>query len=224
MRKLWPGSSWKKRGSPEREVAKQPQPLGEVVVVGHDHAALAGGDDLVRVEAEAGHGSERAGLAAADGRAVRLGAVLDHGEAVPARRSRRAGPCRPGWPKRCTGMIAFVRGVIRSSTRSRSRFHVVALGVDRDRHDAVVERGERRRDVGRRARRGPRRRARGRAPAPRGEARSCRSSWRRRARVPTKAANSCSKAGRFSPNEPEISPARTAAATASASSSPMNGS
>ena len=39
----------------EREVAQQPQPRRRAVVVGRHHAALAGGDDLVRVEAEAAH-------------------------------------------------------------------------------------------------------------------------------------------------------------------------
>jgi hypothetical protein len=38
--------------------------------------------------------------------------------------------------------------------------------------------------------------------------------------APTKSANSRSNAGMFSPNEPEISPARTASATAWTSSSP----
>ena len=67
-----------------REVAGAP---GERLVVGHQHPAAAGGDELVAVEAEAADPPDRADLAAgvaalAVGRAERLGRVLDHRHAV----------------------------------------------------------------------------------------------------------------------------------------------
>ena len=67
-----------------REVAGAP---GERLVVGHEHPAAAGGDELVAVEAEAADPPDRADLAAgvaarAVGRAERLGRVLDHRDAV----------------------------------------------------------------------------------------------------------------------------------------------
>ena len=75
----------KEAGLAEREVPQQAQPLGQPFVVRGDHPALAGRDDLVRVEREAAHVAERTGHATADRCAVRLGAVLDHGESVPRR-------------------------------------------------------------------------------------------------------------------------------------------
>jgi hypothetical protein len=50
---------------------------------------------------------------------VRLGRVLDHDEAVP-RRDLEDGIHVGGLPYRCTGRIAFVRGVIAASTRAGS--------------------------------------------------------------------------------------------------------
>ena len=98
-----------------------------------------------------------------------------------------------------------------------------SLRVDRDRDGAVVVGGESGGDVGRRADEDFVAGAESSAWTARWSAvvpLEVAMPWR----VPTKSANSRSKAGRFSPKEPEISPARTAAATASASSSPMNGS
>ena len=51
--------------------------LGDVVVVGDDHPALAAGDDLRGVEGEARGPTERAGRAAVVGAAVRVRGVLD---------------------------------------------------------------------------------------------------------------------------------------------------
>ena len=57
---------------------------GQRGVVGHAHAALAGGDDFVRVETEATDVAKGAGALAVELRAVRLGAVLDDAEVVRA--------------------------------------------------------------------------------------------------------------------------------------------
>ena len=91
---------------------------------------------------------KRAGHAAAHRGAVRLGAVLDDDQARGARRSPSARSMSTGWPKRCTGMIALVRGVISASTRSRSRFQVSASESTGTGTRAVVVRGQRGRDVG----------------------------------------------------------------------------
>ena len=86
MRKLWPSAVCQKRRSRwKAEVAQAAEPLGENLVVGHHHAAFAGGDDLVRIEAEAGERADPAGAAAVTLGAMRFGGVLDDGEAVDAR-------------------------------------------------------------------------------------------------------------------------------------------
>ena len=70
---------------PEGHVAVGADPLGQCVVVGDDHPALTGRDDLVRVEAEAADVAEAARAPVANGGAVRLGRILDHREPVPLR-------------------------------------------------------------------------------------------------------------------------------------------
>src|SRR5262249_33958433 len=70
-----------------RDLAEVPdgaQPLRERRVVGDDHAALARGDDLVGVEAEAARGAEARHRAALRARARGLAGILDDGEAVSA--------------------------------------------------------------------------------------------------------------------------------------------
>ncbi len=58
--------------------------VGQVVVVGDDHAALAGGDLLVGVEGEHAAVAEVAGGPAAEVPAQGLAAILDHGQLVRA--------------------------------------------------------------------------------------------------------------------------------------------
>ena len=110
---------------PEREVAQRPQPLGELVVVGEHHPALAGGDDLVRVEAEAGDARRTTPVCRpANGCAVRLGAVLDHGEVVAlGDLGRGVHVDRVAEQVDRDDRLASA-AVISASTRSRSRFHV----------------------------------------------------------------------------------------------------
>ena len=69
----------------EAEVAQAPCARRERRIVGHDHAAFAGRDDLVRIEAEAADRSDAARAPAVLLRAVGLGRVLDHGEPVTRR-------------------------------------------------------------------------------------------------------------------------------------------
>ena len=57
---------------------------GQIGVVGEDHAALAGGDDLVAEKAEDARVAEGADDAGRGTRRRGLGGVLDHPEAAPA--------------------------------------------------------------------------------------------------------------------------------------------
>jgi len=69
----------------ETQIAQQPQLLGQRGVVRHNHATLARGNDLVRIEAEAGHIAKAAGHTAFPCRAVRLRAVFDDDEIILTR-------------------------------------------------------------------------------------------------------------------------------------------
>jgi hypothetical protein len=72
-------------------VDEQPDPPGERVVVGHDESALAGRDVLALLEAEAADRPQRAHEPSGALGEERLGAVLDHRDAlaVGERRDRR---------------------------------------------------------------------------------------------------------------------------------------
>src|SRR6185437_16643947 len=52
-------------------------PVGQIVVIGGDHAALAGGDPFSRVETEAAHGSKCANLTPEIGGSDRAGGILN---------------------------------------------------------------------------------------------------------------------------------------------------
>jgi hypothetical protein len=71
--------------------AQDAQPVGERGVVAHDHAALAGGDVLDRMEAEDGRVAARADLDAPVDGAQRVRRVLDDPEAVPHRQRPQRG-------------------------------------------------------------------------------------------------------------------------------------
>ncbi len=66
----------------EGVVAQVPGQLGNLAVVGRDHAALARGDDLVAVEAKAGGIAQPAGAPPLVLGAVRFGRILNHQQAV----------------------------------------------------------------------------------------------------------------------------------------------
>ena len=66
---------------------------------------------LAGIKTEAADVADAAGPAALVFGAVRLGRVLDDDEVVPAR-DLQIGSMSAGWPYRCTGMMALVRGVI----------------------------------------------------------------------------------------------------------------
>ena len=98
--------------------------LGQRIVVDQQHAAFAGRDQLVGVEAEAARRAEAAGAAAAVLGAVRLGGVFDDRAGRSARPGPAAGPCRPGG-RRCARASSPACGsVMRASTWSTSIVHV----------------------------------------------------------------------------------------------------
>ena len=63
-------------------------PVDQLGGVGHQHAAAAGGDDLVAVEREDAGPAERAGRPAPVGGAQGLGGVLDQRDPVLRRTAR----------------------------------------------------------------------------------------------------------------------------------------
>ena len=99
---------------PRAVEAQHPQPLGERSVVDGDQPAVAKREQVLgREEAERRRDARRDPACA-----ERLGGVFDHRQAEADRRSGA------GRPNRCTGMIAFVRSVIRRSTSAGSRLSV----------------------------------------------------------------------------------------------------
>ena len=68
----------------EAEVAQRAAGGGERLIVGQDHAAFAGSDVLVRVEAEGADVAKTSARAAAAGLAVHLGGIFDHFETMAA--------------------------------------------------------------------------------------------------------------------------------------------
>ena len=127
-------------------LAELPAPahrLGQLGVAGHEQAALAAGRDVLGdLEAERARVADAADRPAAVGRAGRLRGVLDHGEAVPARRSSVSRSMSAGAPCRCTGMIALVLGVIRRSTSCRVEVEGDRVDVGEDRNGHLVHRCE----------------------------------------------------------------------------------
>ena len=69
-------------GDVHRVLAQPAQALGDLRVLDGDHAALAGGDDLARMQREAGQRPERADRPPAVGRADRARGVLDDRQPV----------------------------------------------------------------------------------------------------------------------------------------------
>ncbi len=82
--------------------------------------ALAGGDDLARMEREDPGGAERACLPAAVGARQRTRSVLDDREAGAAA-TVLIGSMSAQRPNACTGMIAAVRSVIGRFEQRRRR-------------------------------------------------------------------------------------------------------
>ena len=125
------------RDGPSRAGAA-PQALGDRRVVDRDHPALAGGDDLARVQREAGQRPERADRPPAVRRADRAGGVLDHRSARGRRRASRNASMSAGSPTWWTGMIAFVRGVIARSAVGRVEVVGARVDVGEDRRRAAL--------------------------------------------------------------------------------------
>ena len=165
-------------------VVAEPRDLGgDPLVVGRDRAALAGGDDLARVEAEARRQPERAARAAAPA----------------ARRARRRRPRSPAGRAAPRSGRAGRRGARRGSRSSAARPR-----SSRDRCSSSPGRRRRARARARRARprsrsrgrcrrgRAPRRPARARGRARRGGAPPCPTRRRSRGVVSHARASSCS--------------------------------
>ena len=101
-------------------------------VLDRDHAALAGGDHLARVQREAGERA-RASRSAAPGSARRSRTRRPRrARGRGARRAPRNGSMSAGRPSWCTGMIAFVRLVIARS--AAAGIEVVGARVDVGEH------------------------------------------------------------------------------------------
>ena len=123
-------------------LAERPQSPGardDVLVVGHEQAALAAGQDLARVEAVAADDADRPDLAALVGRAVRLTGVLDDVQAMPVGdvedlvEVARAG--RWIW----TAMMARVRGPILRLDLAGIEVVRPRVDVDEDRDAELLE-------------------------------------------------------------------------------------
>ena len=67
----------------------------ELPVVGGQHAAFAGCNDLVAIETEDAAFAETADLAAFVLRAMRLGRIFDHGQTMGVADGRQGRPYRP---------------------------------------------------------------------------------------------------------------------------------
>ena len=71
-------------------LAQCAEPIGQLVVVGHDGSGIAGGTEvLARIEAEGGSEADRSDAEAVARRAVSLAGVLEEGEILV--QSKRAG-------------------------------------------------------------------------------------------------------------------------------------
>ena len=79
-------------------VAQQPELVLDAGVRRRDHAALAGGHVLRRVQAEHGEGAEAADLFAVEACSVRLGCVLDRAASPRSAASRPRPSTSKGWP------------------------------------------------------------------------------------------------------------------------------
>ena len=104
----------------EGEVAEAAQPIGELLVIGQDHAALAGRHELVGVEAEAAELAEAA--ASPPAFAAIVAADRYSAPCASAASSMIASPCCPGEPE--------------------DRVHVHRMPVDVDRHDGPRPAGD----------------------------------------------------------------------------------
>ena len=94
---------------------------GQRGVAGRDGAAVAEGAEVLRrVEAVGRRDAERPDRPAFARRQVRLAAVLDDREAARRPRSAMMARMSAGWPYRCTGRIAAVRGVMAASIAAGS--------------------------------------------------------------------------------------------------------
>src|SRR5215213_2407165 len=69
----------------KRKIAKQTHTFGELLIVCCDHAAFAGSDHFICIEAEASHVAEAACHSPATSCAVRLRAIFDDQQVVPSR-------------------------------------------------------------------------------------------------------------------------------------------
>src|SRR5579871_939788 len=105
-------------------VTQQPEHTDVVRIVGDHGAAFAAcAQVLPGIETEAGHIAQRTRAAALVLGSVRLGSIFDDGQLPPAAIST-IGSMSAGWPYKCTGKMALVRGVSASSTRATSMLHV----------------------------------------------------------------------------------------------------
>ena len=175
--------------------AEQPQPLGQLVVLGGDEAALAGRHRLHRVQGEHRHvgprrTADRPPVAAP---AERVAGVLDHVDAARAQLLERLEVDRqPGEGDRDDG----TGPASPAASAAAARVEVPGRGIDVHEAQAWPPDVERAVGVGReRERRGdrPRRPARRPLRTPRRAARRCRSRTRRRARRRGRSAIASSK-------------------------------
>ena len=108
--------------------------LDEHLAVAGDQAAVAvAAEVLGGEEAEDAHVAEAAGATADVGRAPRLAGVLDDRRGRAASATLRMASMSQGRPKRSTGMIALVRGVIAALMASGSMFRACPAGCRRTR-------------------------------------------------------------------------------------------
>ena len=117
-----PGETWQPVAAADGvgAVVHVERDIQEVVAIGDQHAALAGRDDLVELQAERARVAERAQTAAAIARAGRLAHVLDRARGRAPSRSHTSSSMSAGAPRMWTGRIARVRGVSRRSTSAGS--------------------------------------------------------------------------------------------------------
>ena len=113
------------------------KPIGQLVVVGGEHAAVAGAAEVLgRIEAEAADVADRAGAAAVELGADRLGGVFDDRQPGARRRFEQIGSISAHWPNRWTGSMALVAGVISPLDGRRIDVERVRIDVGEDRPGA----------------------------------------------------------------------------------------